>query len=132
MAAPTAAQPVRIDLERRTISGRIAVQSDGARPSGVHREYGQHAVLATVEASQPLNRWAFERFTSQGPLAVLPPPDGDALYGIVWCCSPDRAADLARLDNAAFDTALRHAFPYGKASCRERVRTSVKSRGVAG
>src|SRR3546814_8566287 len=33
-AAPTAAQPVRIDLERRTIPGRLAVQSAGARPIG--------------------------------------------------------------------------------------------------
>jgi 2-octaprenyl-6-methoxyphenol hydroxylase len=109
-ASPEAARPMCVDLGDRRISTRMAVQSDGSRPSGVHRDYGQHAVLATVRAGQPLNAWAFERFTSQGPLAVLPHPDGHGLYGVVWCCAPRQAAELADLDDASFQGRLRDTF----------------------
>lgn len=109
-ASPVMAGPVYVDLGDRRISAHIAVQSDGSRPSGVHRDYGQHAVLATVRAGQPRNNWAFERFTTQGPLAILPHPDGDGLYGVVWCCAPQHATKLAGLDASAFQTRLRDTF----------------------
>lgn len=82
-------------LDGRGIRSTLAVQSDGARPRGVQRDYRQHALLATVRADRPRQGWAFERFTAQGPLAVLPHPLGQDLYGIVWCCSPPRPADCS-------------------------------------
>jgi 2-octaprenyl-6-methoxyphenol hydroxylase len=88
----------------------IAIQSDGAGADDVRREYGQHAVLTTVRAALPRPGWAFERFTREGPLALLPHPDGTDAYSVVWCCVPERARALAALDNAAFSRALSEIF----------------------
>lgn len=96
----------------------------------VHRDYDQHAVLAVVQAERPRAGWAFERFTREGPLALLPYPGhagnanhsgmsshsgmsgnaSSAQYALVWCCAPDRAAELAAMDDAAFSHSLNLAF----------------------
>jgi 2-octaprenyl-6-methoxyphenol hydroxylase len=107
---PLAGSPVRLMLADGPRTARLALLSDGARPQGLHREYGQHAVLATVRAAAPLPGRAFERFTRTGPLALLPHPAGDALYSLVWCVPPERARILTGLPDAAFDAALQAAF----------------------
>ncbi|CAM5295942.1 FAD-dependent monooxygenase [Eoetvoesiella caeni] len=101
-----AARQVHLNAAGRDIVSTLAVQADGSQPSGLKREYGQHAVLATVRASQPKARWAYERFTDQGPLALLPHPGGADLYSVVWCCAPEHAEQLRRMDAQAFNTAL--------------------------
>lgn len=96
--------------EGRPIQGRLRVRSDGSPPAGIRRGYNQHAVLATIRADRPRAGWAYERFTSQGPLAILPHPAGGALYALVWCCAPQRAHRLRQLDDASFARALQEAF----------------------
>lgn len=89
---------------------RIAVQCDGAGGSDVRRDYGQHAVITSARATLPRSGWAWERFTREGPLAMLPHPQHGDLYSVVWCVGPERAAELAALDNASFSAALTAAF----------------------
>ncbi len=96
--------------EHGTATARLAVQSDGARPVGVKRHYGQHAVLANVRASRPRSGWAYERFTRTGPLAILPHPQGADLYSIVWCCAPDQAETLRAMPSEEFDRQLHEQF----------------------
>ncbi len=43
-----------------------------------HRDYGQTAIVAEVVASAPIAHRAFERFTDEGPLALLPQRDAQA------------------------------------------------------
>lgn len=88
----------------------LAVACDGAAVDGVTRQYEQHAVLATVRASQPKTRWAFERFTREGPMALLPHPQGNGMYSLVWCVAPERASALVSLDDDGFSQALTLAF----------------------
>src|SRR5690606_27662927 len=88
----------------------MRVECGGARPKGVRRDYGQHALLTTVRASQPQSGWAYERFTENGPFAALPHPDAPDLYAIVWCNSPERSQSLAELPVEQFQTAMLHAF----------------------
>ncbi len=88
----------------------LAVQADGSPGPDSLRDYGQHAVLATARASLPRQHWAFERFTREGPLALLPHPQGQGLYSIVWCCGAGQAARLKGLDGAGFSRALEQAF----------------------
>ncbi|HEY9279229.1 MAG TPA: FAD-dependent monooxygenase [Eoetvoesiella sp.] len=107
---PLIAHHVHLNVGEQDLTCGVAVQSDGARPKGITRDYNQYAILATVRASRPRPRWAYERFTGQGPLALLPHPQGSDLYGVVWCCSPTRAHDLRKLDNAAFEAALHAMF----------------------
>lgn len=107
---PVAGPSVRLQADDRTLHAHIALISDGERPKGLHREYDQHAVLATVRAAHPIAGRAFERFTRHGPLALLPHPQGEALYSLVWCVPPARALALREIDGPAFDLALQQAF----------------------
>lgn len=111
---------VRISQGDTALSCRIAVQSDGAGASDVRRDYGQHALLTTTHATLPRRGWAWERFTAEGPLALLPHPQLPDAYSVVWCSAPERAAELAALDNAAFSRALSAAFGdrLGRLSCQ--------------
>ena len=96
--------------EGGVVTAALAVQSDGARPAGLERHYGQHAVLTNVRASHPQPGWAYERFTQTGPLAALPHPQGDDIYSIVWCCSPEQAEHLRGLPTEIFDQRLQEQF----------------------
>lgn len=109
-ARPRAGQPVTLQLADGPVTSRLALMSDGARPQGLHREYDQTAVLATVRAAQPIAGRAFERFTRTGPLALLPHPAGRDLYSLVWCVRPAQARALADLAPDAFNQALQTAF----------------------
>jgi len=96
----------------------LHVVSDGQPARHVQRPYDQHAVLAVVQASRPRAQWAFERFTREGPLALLPHPAGAItgtaaradLYSLVWCCPPDRAQRRQSCDSSAFEAALQAQF----------------------
>lgn len=126
---------------------QVAVQSDGAGATDVRRDYDQHAVLTTAHATLPRRGWAWERFTAEGPLALLPHPQTPDAYSVVWCSAPARAAELAALDNAAFSKALsdafgdrlgrlsshapRHVFPLALAARRAQVQGRVVAIGNA-
>ncbi|WP_116520631.1 UbiH/UbiF/VisC/COQ6 family ubiquinone biosynthesis hydroxylase [Achromobacter insuavis] len=114
------ADGVRIRQGDATVTCRVAVQSDGAGASDVRRDYGQHALLTTAHATLPRRGWAWERFTHEGPLALLPHPQTPDAYSVVWCSAPDRAAELAALDNGTFSRALSAAFGdrLGRLSCQ--------------
>jgi len=88
----------------------VAISADGAPRADLRRDYGQHAVLTTVTARRPRAGWAWERFTREGPLALLPHPGAADGYSVVWCCTPEHAAGLLALDDPAFSAALTHAF----------------------
>ena len=64
------------------------------------------AVVCEVETELPHANQAFERFTPEGPAALL--PKGDR-YALVWTASPDDAQRIAALPDAAFlDALYRH------------------------
>lgn len=111
---PAIAQPgttVRIDLQGgQSISALLAVQSDGQRPQGLSRGYGQQAVLATVRSSLPAQGWAFERFTGSGPFALLPHPKSAEHYALIWCLPPEQAQHMLALDEQQFECALEQVF----------------------
>jgi 2-octaprenyl-6-methoxyphenol hydroxylase len=92
---------------------RLTVFADGARIAGgreapaYHKDYRQTAVVATVKTAQAHQGRAWERFTPEGPLALLP---FGADYSLVWTASPDRAALLCALDTPAFLVELHAAF----------------------
>ena len=141
------AEGVRIQQGDTALLCQVAVQSDGAGATDVRRDYDQHAVLTTAHATLPRRGWAWERFTSQGPLALLPHPQTPDAYSVVWCSAPDRARELAALDNAAFSRALseafgdrlgrlssqapRHVFPLALAARRAQVHGRVAAIGNA-
>lgn len=106
---------VRLE-DGRKVAAAVAVQAEGgtfgAQGDKAHsRDYGQTAVIARVSSSRAIPHRAFERFTEQGPMALLPQAGADGhQYALVWCVRPDRAAALLALDDAAFLSALGAAF----------------------
>ncbi|GBL05656.1 FAD-dependent oxidoreductase [Glaciecola sp. KUL10] len=74
-------------------------------------DYEQTAIIANVEAQRPHHNQAFERFTSQGPLALLPMNGGNAnRLSMVWTLDSSKANDILSLTNTAFLDALRRLF----------------------
>ncbi len=93
-----------------TLACSIAVRCDGDGGQDVKRDYGQHAVLTRASATLARPGWAWERFTREGPLALLPHPQMNGDYAVVWCCAPDHAARIAQAGDADFSAALTEAF----------------------
>jgi 2-octaprenyl-6-methoxyphenol hydroxylase len=112
-------QPGHVDLLLDTntvLQSHIAVQAEGGvfgeqAVRVTRRDYAQTAVIARVSVSAPLMQRAFERFTDEGPLALLPQAGADGHhYALVWCVHPSRAEALLKLDDAAFLAELGAAF----------------------
>jgi 2-octaprenyl-6-methoxyphenol hydroxylase len=110
----------------RTLQARVAVQAEGGvfgqQPDKAStRDYGQTAVIARVSVSAPIAHRAFERFTDEGPLALLPQDGADGhAYALVWCVQPERAQHLLDLGEAFGErlgrftgVSQRVAFPLG-------------------
>jgi len=105
--------------EERTIRARVLVnaegglykESDASTSVTNSRDYGQTAIVGTVSVSSPQANVAWERFTREGPIALLPCGGArQADYSLVWCCTPDEAARRARLPDDAFLAELGAAF----------------------
>lgn len=73
------------------------------------RDFDQAALLATVRAQRPAEGVAFERFTTEGPLALLPLPEADR-WSIVWCSPPLPARKRMELSADALATELHKTF----------------------
>lgn len=117
------------DGQEQEITAQLAVLADGGRSLSsvqnlkrkVH-EYQQHALVARVQTELPHNGVAYERFTPNGPVALL--PWGDS-YALVWTATPERAEALSGLDEPAFLQQLHEYF-----GDRQGAFVSVTGRGV--
>ncbi|WP_024589703.1 MULTISPECIES: 2-octaprenyl-6-methoxyphenyl hydroxylase [unclassified Pseudoalteromonas] len=72
--------------------------------------YEQGAIIANVEVAGGHNNHAFERFTQNGPMALLPMSNNR--YSLVWCMSQDQVEQHMALSEQAFLIALQSAFGY--------------------
>jgi 2-octaprenyl-6-methoxyphenol hydroxylase len=95
----------------RKFEARLVALADGADgmrlTQVVERDYRQSAIVCDVISEAPHHNRAFERFTPDGPLALLPTARG---WSLVWTVRPARAAELAALDEPQFCAELRAAF----------------------
>lgn len=94
------------DGTAQNLRTRLAVVADGGRglqqiPGIVRasRDYQQCAVVCQVSTALPHNNLAYERFTDEGPAALLP---SGADYALVWTTTPQRAQALLALSEAEF------------------------------
>ncbi|HZI82783.1 MAG TPA: FAD-dependent monooxygenase, partial [Casimicrobiaceae bacterium] len=90
------------------LSARLVALADGGGellPNGSRRshDYDQVAVTGKLDLREPHGGVAFERFTPEGPIALL--PEGDR-YGLVWTTTPQRAETLLALPDPEFLGAL--------------------------
>jgi 2-octaprenyl-6-methoxyphenol hydroxylase len=96
----------------RSLTTQIMVQAEGGvfgdqTSKPLRRDYDQTAVIAHLTVGAPIAYRAFERFTDEGPLALLPQDGG---YALVWCMRPANAVRLIELPDTQFLSELQKAF----------------------
>jgi 2-octaprenyl-6-methoxyphenol hydroxylase len=94
----------------RTIRTRLLVHAEGTPdddPAVKVSDYAQHAVICEVTPTPGHAKRAWERFTPDGPLALLPLGDE---YSIVFTLPPAKADAVMAMDDAAFIAALQQQF----------------------
>lgn len=102
--------------EEHDIDARLVVGADGSdslvrAQLGVgaqEHDYLQSLFVCTVACERDLPDCAFERFTDEGPVALLPLPN--ARRGLVLTVSADRHAEVAAMDDAAFTALAQQRF----------------------
>jgi 2-octaprenyl-6-methoxyphenol hydroxylase len=103
--------PIESGHVQRTLRTRVLINAEGGlfaadpAPSLATardtRDYGQTAIVGTVTVSAPQPHVAWERFTNEGPIALLPMGGvRQADYALVWCMNPAEAARRAGLSDA--------------------------------
>jgi 2-octaprenyl-6-methoxyphenol hydroxylase len=98
------------------VQARLLIAADGANSmvreaAGIgasKQDYNQTAIIANVACQKFHNHVAYERFTPDGPLAML--PLGDARVGVVWVLAPELAQQTLQLSDAEFIARLQAAF----------------------
>lgn len=135
------------------LSARLVVGADGA--TSVVRDllgidttvwdYGQTAIITNLTPARAHHGTAYERFTSTGPMAMLPLSEGRV--ALVWTVPSDNADAIAGLADDAFLAAVqeqfgyrlgsftrvgrRHAYPLRMVRANEQVRQRVTLIGNA-
>ncbi len=100
------------------LSGKLILAADGTlSPIGkqlampmIQKDYGQQAIIANISTQIPHKNRAFERFTDQGPIALLPLTRNR--MSLVWCVGKDQWQALMDLDDAGFLQQLQEAFGF--------------------
>ncbi len=104
--------------KHQRITTRLLLAADGTNSSirtqcNIETEltdYHQSAVIANVTASKFKSGVAYERFTKDGPVALLPLASNE--YSMVWSMSPERAEQVMALDQEEFLAQLQKHFGY--------------------
>lgn len=99
---------IRVADDEALPRARLVVHAEGSPGEETKgRDYGHTAIVASIESERPSHGVAWERFTAEGPLALLPLRGA---YGLVWSRTHSAAAALMNMDDAQFVQALQAAF----------------------
>ena len=108
-------QHITKDAEDNNIQAKSVVHAEGGLfktqdwvESG--RDYGQSALVGLVEVENAAPHQAWERFTAEGPLAVLPSHYGHNILNLVWCGSPESSQHRLQLTDTEFLNELQKEF----------------------
>ena len=105
-----------------SLHARLAVVADGGdsplrRALGIAtqvRDYGQTALITNLEFSQPHAGIAYERFTEQGPIALLPLGESPqaSRAALVWTLPAEQADAVMALPDGEFLARLQQEFGF--------------------
>lgn len=94
----------------RHMTAKLIVHAEGTPDRGPEvkvRDYHQHAIVAEVRPAWGHNNRAWERFTPDGPLALLPLGQD---FSVVFTAPSGKAARLLKLNDEDFLTELQDQF----------------------
>lgn len=111
------------DASLSVLHTQLLVVADGAQSGlrqqlgihGLEDDYHQSAVIANIATERPHQGCAFERFTADGPLAMLPLlPDQQrrSRSALVWTFPSEAAAELEQWSDERFLRELQSRFGY--------------------
>ena len=111
---------IESDGQQQLINSKLLVVADGADSScgkklGIsqqYKAYGHSAIIANISLEQAHNKVAYERFTDQGPMALLPLTDfeNDHRCALVWTQPSGQADELMTSDDSEFLSQLQARF----------------------
>jgi 2-octaprenyl-6-methoxyphenol hydroxylase len=161
VGAQPSSKNVRLQLEgeaEHSIDAALLLVADGAS-SGLREQlgvavqekpYGQHALVANIAFAASHKGCAYERFTDQGPVALLPllpATPGEHRSSLVWTLAPEQAEHLQSCPQSEFLETLqdrfgyrlgrllqvgeRHSYPLALVQSTEQVRQGVVVMGNA-
>lgn len=107
-----------MDGKSRDLTTDLMVVAEGASADireklGISVEttdYHQVALAANIQTDVPFSGIAYERFTPEGPMAMLPLTE--SRYALVWTQTAEAAEDLMQLSDQAFLRQLQQKFGY--------------------
>jgi 2-octaprenyl-6-methoxyphenol hydroxylase len=112
-------EQTNLQLSDKTISAKLVLVAEGGQSpsrekfglSASIEEYAQSAIIANVITQLPHNNSAFERFTSQGPIALLPmQTDAGNQMSLVWTIDREKADDVMAMSENEFLVKLQLLF----------------------
>jgi len=113
---------VKTDTQELLIKTSLAVIADGGdsplrKSLGIGtqvRAYGQTAIITNVEFSEPHHGVAYERFTADGPVALLPLGESNNAQqsALVWTLPATQADEILALNDADFLMQLQERFGF--------------------
>ncbi|WP_394807597.1 FAD-dependent monooxygenase [Nitrosomonas sp.] len=100
--------------KEKKISAKLLILADGGQlakqiPDIIYQtyDYQQWAIVANVQAEKKQTGIAYERFTNDGPVALL--PNGNN-FALVWTVSPEAVKEITVLDDTDFLIRLHQHF----------------------
>ena len=107
---------IKVNDASRTLRAQVVVIADGGRSglaaqSGVtarEKNYPQRAILCVVATDRDHDARAYERFTAEGPLALL--PHSARKFAVVWTTDAAQVDARMALPDDAFIGELQRAF----------------------
>lgn len=110
-------QQIVLDDKVQLTTSLLVIAEGGASPSRTlagfsltESAYQQTAVIANLGLTSPHHFKAYERFTADGPIALLPLTA--QRFSLVWTTSAEPASTLMQLQQDAFLEAVQQAFGY--------------------
>lgn len=117
----------KLQLNKLQIDAKLVLIAEGGQsPSrslfslkATQYDYAQSAIIANVITQAPHENRAFERFTSQGPIALLPMHtethadtniENGKQMSLVWTIDKDKAATVMGMSDKAFLAKLQQLF----------------------
>lgn len=160
--ATMTAEGVEVTVEQdghsQPIKASLMVMADGGRSSlaeslgldFIEQPYHQHALVTTLTPSRHHQQWAYERFTEEGPVALLPvenDSEGKPRMALVWTTPEDELEarmewvdeDFLAAVQESFGQRLgrftrvgkRYSYPLALKQAREQVRSRLVVLGNA-
>src|SRR3954469_15939089 len=88
-----------VEVAMEAFNARCDVHAEGSTDDAEEKRYSHDALLSVVRLASPAATSAYERFTPEGPLALLPHA---GRYALIWSASPGRARRLAECPENEF------------------------------